>query len=141
MPRGTFRRLANQKNLLADLTILAESEREEFADVQVITLSQYAKELALEQTLGESDSSGYIENMKELHKRVNFLIETKYTSAKEFVLIEEDAIRIGVNRSEVNDAAVDYALSLLIQVENFNPGERFEFGDKVKINAADNSQI
>ncbi len=141
MPRGTLRRLANQKNLLADLTILAESEREEFADVQVITLSQYAKELALEQTLDESDSYGYIENMKELHKRVNFLIETKYTSAKEFVLIEEDAIRIGVNRSEVNDAAVDYALSLLIQVETFNPGERFEFGDKVKINAADNSQI
>lgn len=134
MPRGTLKRLASQKRLLADLTIFAELEREEFSDVQIITLKQYVNELAHEQALAELDDLMFFGKPEAIIERVNFLIETEYTSVKEFVLIEEDVIRIGVDRSEVNDAAVDYALSLLIQIENFNPGERFEFGDKVKIN-------
>ena len=141
MPRGTLKRRANQKRLLADLTIFAELEREEFSDVQVITLNQYVREFALAQTLTELDDIMFMGKPEAINERVNFLVETKYTSAKEFVFIEEDIIRIGVNRSEVDDAAIDHALSLLIQVENFNPGERFEFGDKVKINAGGNSQI
>jgi len=141
MPRGTLRRLANQKNLLANLTLLAESEQEEFADVQVITLKQHVKELALEQALDDFARHGLIVKPEEMYERVNFLLETEYTSAKEFVLVEEDAIRIGVDRPEVNDAAIDYALGLLIQIENFDPGEKREFGDKVKINAPHNSQI
>lgn len=141
MPRGTLRRRANQKNLLADLTLLAEAEREEFADVQVITLKQHVKELALEDALDDFGRHQHIADVSEMHNRVNFLVETKYTSAKEFVLIEEDTIRIGVDKSEINDHAIDYALSLLIQVESFNPGERYEFGSEVNINATGDTQV
>lgn len=138
MSRGTLRRLARQKNLLADLTIFAESEQEEFSDVQVITLNQYVKELGLEQALDEFNRH---DSVDELNNRVNFLVETEYTSAKEFVSIEKEVIRIGVDKSEIDDAAIDYALSLLIQVESFSPGQRFEFGKKVKTNASKSSQI
>lgn len=141
MSRGTLRRLARQKNLLTDLTLFAESEQEDFSEVQVITLDQYVKELALEHALNDFGRHQLIVDVDEVHDRVNFLVETEYTSAKEFVSIEEEAIRIGVDRSEIDDAAIDYALSLLIQVENFSPGQRSEFGKKVKTNAAKSSQI
>lgn len=141
MSRGTLRRLARQKNLLTDLTIFAESEQEEFSDVQIITLNQYVKELALDHALRDFADIMFTGKADAVNDRVNFLVETEYTSAKEFVSIEQEAIRIGVNRSEIDNAAIDYALSLLIQVENFSPGQRSEFGKKVKTNAAKSSQI
>jgi len=141
MPKGTLRRRANQKNLLADLTLLAEAEREEFADVEVITLKQHVKDQALEHALEDFGKHQHIGQVQEIHDRVNFLLETKYTSAKEFVLIEQDKVRIGVDKTEISDHAIDYALSLLIQVESFNPGERYEFGDEVNIDATSDSQI
>ena len=141
MQKGTLRRRANQKNLLANLTLLAEAEQEEFADVQVITLKQHVKDQALEAALDDIGRHQLVGEIQQMHDRVNFWLKTKYTSAKEFVLIEQDAIRIGVDRSEVNDHAIDYALSLLLQVKSFNPGERYEFGDEVNIDATSDTQI
>ena len=132
MPRGTLRRLANQQNLLTDLTIYAESEQERFSDVQVITLAQYQEELALEHALHETKICNAA---SDIDNRVNFLLKTEYTSANEFVSVETNNIRIGVDTEEIDDAAIDYALSLLMQIENFTPGQRFDFGEKVTTHA------
>jgi hypothetical protein len=136
MTKGTLKARAHQKNLLTNLTLLAEAEQEEFADVHVVTLKQHVKDLALEEALDDFGRHQLVGQIQDMHDRVNFLLETKYTSAKEYVLIEQDAVRIGVNKSEIDDHAIDYALSLLIQVESFNPGEKYEFGDEVTIDAS-----
>jgi len=133
MPRGTLRRLANQQNLLTDLTIYAESEQERFTDVQVITLAQYQHELALECAL--QDTKICSSDASDLDNRVNFLLKTEYAFAKEFVSVETNSIRIGVDFEEINDAAVDYALSLLMTLETFTPGHRSYFGNRVQTNA------
>jgi len=133
MLKGTLKKIADQKNLLADLTIFAESEQESFSEVQIITLKQHLKELALEKALNDFDERGKPGNAyRELHEHVNNLRVTEYSSAKEYVLITQDSIQIGVNKSTIDDDAIDYALSLLLRIETFNPGEKYEFGKRVK---------
>lgn len=125
--------LITQKNLLADITIFAELEQEEFSEVQIITLSQHLKELALEQALKDFDRLQKPGNAyRELHEHVNILRETKYTSAKEFVLVTQDSVQVAINKPTIDDDAIDYALSLLLQVSTFNPGDKYEFGKEVK---------
>ncbi len=131
MSKGQLKTLANQKNLLADLTLFAESEQETFSEVQIITLKQHLKDLAMEQAADEMDCSP-ISCGTILINRYDELVETKYTSAKEYVLITADSITIAVNTTLIDDSAIDYALSLLLQVETIQPGEKYEFGDKVK---------
>lgn len=133
MSRGKLQSLANQKNLLADLTIFAESEQESFSEVQIITLAEHLKELALEQALNDFDVWKKPGNaFRELHEHVNFLQDTKYTAAKEFVQINQDNVQIAVNKPTIDNSAIDYALSLLLQVESISPGNKHEFGKRIK---------
>ncbi len=131
MSKGELKTLANQKNLLADLTIFAESEQESFSEVQIITLKQHLKDLANEQAINEMNAAS-VSCMTVMVNRSDELVETKYTSAKEYVLITENSIEIAVNTTLIDDSAIDYALSLLLQVETIQPGEKYEFGERVK---------
>ena len=131
MSRGQLQTLANQKNLLTELTLFAEAEQETFSEVQIITLKQHLKDLATEQAVDEMNAS-CVNCFTTMINRSDDLVQTKYTSAKEYVLITEDSIEIAVNTTIIDDDAIDYALSLLLQVETIQPGEKYEFGDKVK---------
>ena len=131
MSKGELKTLANQKNLLADLTLFAEREQEAFSDVEIITLKQHLRDLASEQACREMDAS-LINCLTTVIARVDDLVQTEYTSAKEFIVITQDSIQIGVNKSIIDDNAIDYALSLLLQIETFNPGDKHEFGKRVK---------
>lgn len=51
-----------------------------------------------------------------------------HTSSKEFVKIYEDHVEVCVDRDQIDDDAIDYALSLLLQVDTFTVGKRIEFG-------------
>lgn len=132
MTKGQLKTLANQKNILAELTIFAEAEQEEFTNVEIITLTQHVKDLAIEQASMELEDIMFHGKPDAINERVNFLIKTEYTSAKEYVLITADSIQIAVNTTLIDDSAIDYALSLLLQVESIQPGEKYEFGERVK---------
>ncbi len=129
--KETLKKIANQNILLANLTKFAGSEHEAFSDVQIITLKQHLKDLATEQALNEMNASS-VNCYTTMINRSDDLVQTKYTSAKEYVLITENSIEIAVNTTVIDDSAIDYALGLLLQVETLNPGNKYEFGKEVK---------
>jgi hypothetical protein len=135
IPKGTLKNLAVYKNFLTNLTFAAEREREYFADLQIITLTQHAKELALDKALScniDSDS---------IKKTIDMLLYTEYTHGREFICVNEDQIQIGVNRLKIDDDAVCYAMSLLTQIETFTPGYFEEFGKRIRIHEFKTQQI
>lgn len=126
MPKGTLGIRARQQKLLSELTLYADAEHEEFAEVQVITLQQRAKDLAFEQIMREVNVD--IEPQQKVQQRVAELAQSEYApSLREFVLIQQDKIRIGIDRDQIDDRAIDYALTLLLHVDSYNPGDLFEF--------------
>lgn len=124
MTPGELKRRAQQKNLLT--SALFAKDNDKLVDVQVITLQQHLKELAY----AEAWQHPYTDT-SELCERADVLMSTKYHSAKEFVFIENNRIVVGVNADKIDDAAVDYALVLLSQIEKFELGVRTEIGELI----------
>lgn len=130
--RGELRKRARQKNLLTDAIQLADND--DFADVQVITLSQHAKERAFERAWKECAFPGDVEDYAQ------HLLETEYTHAKEFVDVSLSGIQVGINVSEIDDHAIDKAIVLLAEAPSLTETKYYEFGEQVKINAPQRPQ-
>lgn len=123
-------RMAREKNLLTDLILLGSTEQEHFADVRIVTLHEYAHEMAIKDVLEMGNDVSNI-GMIGATNEVDELLDTKYSSMKEFVRIYEDHIVIGVNLITIDDNAMNYGLKLLLEVPNLDVGEFWELGDEV----------
>ena len=130
MQKGTLFKLAREKNLLTDLILLGASEQEQFADVRIVTLHERAHELATKEVLEMGNDASNV-GMVGATDEVEELLDTKFSSMKEFVRIYEDHILIGVNLVTIDDNAMNYGLKLLLEVPNLNLGEFWELGEEV----------
>lgn len=122
--------MAREKNLLTNLILLGAAEQEHFADVRVVTLHECAHELAIKEVLemgNDVSNIGLVGDTDEVEE----LLDTKYSSMKEFVRIYEDHILIGVNLVTIDDNAMNYGLKLLLEVPNLDVGEFWELGEEV----------
>lgn len=103
------------------------SDKDDFADVQVITLKQWLRERAYDRAWNECTSPVDVEPL------AHHLLTTEFTHAKEFVKISYNLIQVGLNVSEIDDNAIDKAVVLLSEAESLQPGNRYEFGEQVKV--------
>ncbi len=90
-----------------DLVFLAEAEREPFADVQFITLYAHCLNLAEELDLG--------------------IVRIEQA---EQVQVFEDRVLIVVDTEIIDDEAITRGLNLLTYMDNFQVGNKKEFGPK-----------
>ena len=74
MERGTLLRRANAHNRLTNATLLGSLEGEIFNDVEVVTLSQYAKDCAYREVM---DAPEYAMSYEDIETQVEGLLETK----------------------------------------------------------------
>lgn len=131
MERGTLLRKANAHGRLTNATLLGNLEGEQFKDVEVVTLTQYAKDCAYREVLETPD---YAMSYEDVETRVEGLLETKYHMAKEFVSVESDKIIVGIHAEQVDQRTMDKAMLLLIELEEFNSGDYHTFGDPITLN-------
>jgi len=96
---------------------------EDWADIEVITLKQSAKDRAVEELAGQVFYS--LDFSAE--DQINVLARAYMVDAYEFVRFDEDKITIAVDREVVNDEAVNHALHLLMQMDNFESGTTTHF--------------
>lgn len=94
-----------------DVVFLAEAEREPFANVQILTLYAHC--------LNEAEETG-----RPL-SRITFC---------EFVEVFEDRVLIVVDVETIDDESVAKALDLLTHMDNFQVGNKKEFGSKKMFN-------
>ena len=124
--------MAREKNLLTDLVLLGASEHESFADVRFVTLHERAHELAVKDVLEMGNGIDSIQLVGATDE-VEELLDTKYSSMKEFVRIYEDHILVGVNMITINEAATNYGLRMLLDVPNLDIGEFWEIGEEITL--------
>lgn len=127
---GELKERAQQSTLLGD--IVFDCEPCDLTDVQIITLKQHVYEQAIDMT--EGMRLHYPEEI--LEHTIADLLVVKFRYAKEFVSVGPDKITVGVNTKIVDDAAVDRALMLMIQVDDITQQGRTEFGEDVLVNGS-----
>jgi hypothetical protein len=107
---------SDSHNAWPDLYFLAEAEQDGFADLQIITLSAFKQEEALNQACA---IGGTLKTIRRNAKKLESTI-----SAVEFVEVFEDHIQICLDAERVDDHLVNRALSILSKFESFIPGQR-----------------
>lgn len=99
-------------------------------DIQVITLKQHLKDQAMDRAWD------VVEDLNDLEATIDKLLITQYSSAKEFVSVEEDRIVVAVNKNDIDFDSVMYAFHLLSKIEGgFTERRLIEFGEDVEVYA------
>ena len=130
MKRGTLKKNADSYKKLSNSILLGHLENEPFTDVEVVTLTQYARDCAFREVMDDpTDASSY----EDLLIEVENLLDTKFKEAHEFISIEDERIVIGVDVEKVDERAVDKALLLLVELETFEAGAFHVFGEPITL--------
>jgi hypothetical protein len=124
--RGELKRRATQRNLLKEIVFMSDRPADA-RDIEIITLKQRLRDQAM------SEAWDITPDATSVDQTIQTLLNTKFSSAKEFVEIENHHITVGINTPIVDDAAIDRALMLLIQVDDITKTSYIEFGDAIKI--------
>lgn len=130
MKRGTLADRANAHNRFTNATLLGSLEGEDFRDVEIVTLKQYARDCAHREIL---DTNMVVLSYEDLEIKVQDLVEREYNMGKEFISIEDERILVGLNVDKVDNHAVDKATLMLVEIEEFTSGTFLTFGDPIKL--------
>lgn len=132
MPTGTLKKRAEAYKKINTAILLGSLECEELTDVEVVTLNQYATDCAYRSVLDEQHNTSSYEDVQ---VQVENLLNTSFKEAHEFISIEHNRVVIGVDAERVDDRAVDKALLLLVEIEDFSEGAHHTFGEPIALNA------
>lgn len=132
MPKGQLIKTAREKNLLSDVTILAASEQQAFANARIVTLHEIAHEMAVCDYV-DNLPPGSVPGMVGDSDEVDYLLDTKYSQLREFVRVYEDEVVIGVNAVTIHGAAINHALQLMLKCDSLCVGTFVEFGDPIRL--------
>lgn len=124
--RGELRRRALQRNILKEI-VFASERPTDARDIEIITLKQHLRDQAT------SEAWDITPDPTTVDQTIHTLLKTKFSSAKEFVDIENHHITVGINAMMVDDAAVDKAIMLLIEIEDITKTSYTEFGDAIRL--------
>lgn len=130
--RGDLFNKVQQYNWDTDLSFIADER--DFRDVQVVTLQQYLYDLAAERAASDKV------DLHQFESYIDYLLQTQYHSAYEFVAVYTNKIVVGVNANKVDDRTIDYAKTLLIQLDSFEPGTKQRFGRRITIYDSDKNE-
>lgn len=130
MKKGTLADRANAHNRFTNATLLGSLEGEDFRDVEVVTLKQYARDCAHREIL---DTNSVILSYEDLEIKVQDLVEREYSTGKEFILIEDERILVGLNVDKIDQRAVDRATTMLVEIDDFTSGKFLVFGEPITL--------
>lgn len=116
-----------------DIVFLAEADDEKFESVQVITLQQYYKDKAYEKAWDIVSPNNLEELEKKIEEIAEIICHEEHAKAKEFIEIHDNRVIIGLNTKTITDLEVNTGLQYLASIEDFTPGERYEFGEEKKV--------
>ena len=112
---------------------LVEDDWEGEQDVEIVTLKQHLYDKAAEEAW-DVTSNFVAPNLEEdIDAIAGWLVEEKYTHAKEFISYGEDRITVGVNAEKIDNDAVEYALQLLSKVDHLKGFSTIEFGELIEV--------
>ncbi len=129
-PSGTLKKKADAYKTLSSSILLGSLENEELTNIEILTLSQHARDCAHQAAM---ENYHELDTYEDLNLEVQSLLENQFNKASEFISIEEERIVIGVNAESVDDRAVDRAMLMLVDLEHFEMGSYHIMGDPIKL--------
>lgn len=124
--KNELQRRAMQRDILQELVFNADTN--ETCDIEVVTLRQHLRDRAMSRAW-ETDP----DDITNLNENVERLLRTKYTTSAEFVEVQKNKIKIGIDATTVTDDIIDKALLLLIQVDDITKQQIVTFGEAIQV--------
>ena len=106
----------------------------EMQNIQVITLRQHLEDLAAE------DAWNQTSDITQIDRTIDKLRKLKHNHAKEFIQLDDGKLTIGVNADEIDEESINYALSLLYDLDELRERRRIEFGEDIQIDEVANEE-
>lgn len=116
LKKGELKKKAHLYETIPNMLLLAASDDNDWSQIEIVTLKQHAIDQANEEAWRHTPLT-----LKKTENLANSLVKT-FSKTKEFVLVREDDILVGVDSDAVDDAAVDKALLMLIEMDSFEIG-------------------
>lgn len=131
MSRGELKKRAGVGTLLPELTFLAAADggNEDWTDIEIVTLKQHAKDQAMKSAWKHPK----VKTTIDADNKIQQLLQDQFRTSREFVEVQKEKILIGVNCEVVDDNVTDRALMMLIEMDDFTPGNTRLFGDQVQL--------
>lgn len=117
----------------ADLTLLAESNQEAFANANILTLKAHYREKVYEQAFDRAAREGVtVDKIFSVVEDYAIEIMNRGTvEVQQFVSIDEKAITICIDADRIDDETVQLALNMLLEVDDLAPGKHYPLGSLV----------
>jgi hypothetical protein len=125
---------ANVFKKFPDIIFEADSSNDIFEPVEVITLQQYYKDKAYEEAWDHITFDPKNNLELKVEEMANKICAQKFAQKKEFVEIYKERVIIGINAEKITDLEITKAMAYLVSIDDFTPGEIYEFGEEKNIN-------
>ena len=93
--RGELKKRREAYKLFPELAFLASSEKEQWTEVEIITLKQYAKDLAFQKAWDDNPQAVSLEFIEE---QANQHLNNEFNNLTEFVEIQEKKIMMAFSQ-------------------------------------------
>lgn len=118
--------LWNNGELILDKPEVSNDE-EPFVDIKIVTLKAHLSSMAIDRAL-EGGAT-----LKNINEKVDVILSTELSSAKEFIEVTPNEIRIGINCDLIDQDVITDVWELLSRQEDLSPGTRIELGQLVQV--------
>jgi hypothetical protein len=129
--RGELKRKAADHKLWNEGVILetphVNEGDEPFIEIQIITLKAYLQSQAIDLALERGAS------LATLDESVSKILTSELNTAKEFIEVTPDYIRVGINCDLIDDKVITDVWDLLSCYNNLVPGTKLELGQSVHV--------
>lgn len=118
--------LWNNGELVLDKPEVSQGE-EPFVEIQIVTLKAHLSSIAIDRAIERGAT------LTNLSDRVDVILRTELSSAKEFIDVTPNRIRVGINRDVIDNDAIADVWELLSRQYDLSPGTKIELGQLVQV--------
>lgn len=104
-----------------------QSDEEPFVDIKIVTLKAHLSSLAIDRALERGAT------LKTINERVDAILNTELHSAKEFIEVTSNEIRVGINCDLIDQDVIANVWELLSRQKDLSPGTKIELGQLVQV--------
>jgi hypothetical protein len=126
--------LWNNGELILDKPEVPSGE-EPFVEIQIVTLKAHLSSIAIDRAIERGAT------LTNLSDKVDVILSTELSSAKEFIDVTPERIRVGINRDLIDEDAIADVWELLSRQNDLSPGTKIELGQLVQVYENKNKRL
>ncbi|MDE1830561.1 MAG: hypothetical protein KGI25_09580 [Thaumarchaeota archaeon] len=108
---------------------------EPFVEIQIVTLKAHLSSLAVDRALERGATLANLSN------KVDSILGTELNSAKEFIDVTLERIRVGINCDVIDNDVIANVWEILSRQHDLSPGTKIELGQLVQVYENKNSHL